>query len=177
MEHDPLTQFSETLRAAGLILKGPSIFDDRIHRCDVDGKNGRSDGAYRVKMEGDRSFGWYRNYQTHNKPQPWHANGAERLTREQRRHLAEVRSAQDAERDRKLLKQQELAAVECGALWDAALPVETHPYLTAKGVTVSGLRQGVAGQTVTTHRDDGSEAVINLEGKLFVPMRDIGLCS
>jgi putative DNA primase/helicase len=170
---DPVAQLRDALTAAGMIVKGDPIFDDKVHRLHLDARHGEHDGAYRVKMDGDRAFGWFRNYHIHDRIQPWHANGSERLTTAQRKHLAEVRAAEYAERDRKLLQQQELVAIECGSLWDNALPITTHPYLAAKGVSVPGLRQGVAGQAVTTFRDDGTPHIISLEGKLFVPMRDI----
>jgi putative DNA primase/helicase len=173
MENDHVTQFTEALRAAGIILKGDPIFDYRIHRVDVEGKPGGRDGSYRVKMEGDRAYGWYQNWTIHAEPQKWHANGEHRLTREQRRHLAQERTAKDAERDKALQKQRERAAAECQALWDGAEPVETHPYLTSKGVPSHGLRQGAKGQHVTVFRDDGSPHIVDLKGKLFVPMLDV----
>jgi putative DNA primase/helicase len=173
MENDHVTQFADALSAAGLVVKGSPLFDDRIHRVDVEGKRGGRDGSYRSKMEGDRAYGWYQNWTIHAAPQKWHANGEHRLTREQRRHLAQERTAKDAERDKALQEQHERAAAECQALWDGAEPVETHPYLTSKGVPSHGLRQGVEGQHVTVFRDDGSPHIVNLEGKLFVPMRDL----
>jgi putative DNA primase/helicase len=173
MENDHVTQFADALRAAGIILKGAPVFDDRIHRVDVEGKTGGRDGSYRVKVEGDRAYGWYQNWTIHTEPQKWHANGEHRLTREQRRHLTEERAAKNAERNKSLLEQHQRAAAECTELWDGAQPVETHPYLTSKGVPSHGLRQGVEGQQVTIFRDDGSPHIIHLEGKLFIPMLDV----
>jgi hypothetical protein len=54
MDNDPVTQFVEALRAAGLVLKGDPVFDDRIHRVDVEGKPGGRDGSYRAKIEDRR---------------------------------------------------------------------------------------------------------------------------
>jgi hypothetical protein len=79
------------------------------------------------------SFGWFRNWTIHTETQPWHANG-HRLAREQRRHRAEERATQNAARDKALHGQHEIAVAECEALWNGALPVETHPYLTELGV-------------------------------------------
>jgi hypothetical protein len=33
MDHDHVTQFAEALRAAGLVLKGEPVFDNKVHRC------------------------------------------------------------------------------------------------------------------------------------------------
>ena len=173
MENAHITQFAEALRAAGLVLKGDPVFDDRIHRVDVEGKPGGRDGSYRAKVEGDRAFGWFQNWTIHTESIPWHANGSERLTREQRQHLADERAAHDAARAKAMQEQQERAAAECHDLWNAARPVDTHPYLTSKGVPSHGLRQGIAGQQITVWKDDGEPRVISLKGKLFVPMRDV----
>jgi putative DNA primase/helicase len=172
MEQDHVTQFADALRAAGLTLKGAPLLDDRIHRVDVEGKPGGKDGSYRAIIEGDRAYGWFQNWLIHQKPVAWHADGDHRLTREQRRHLAQERADRDAERAKALQEQHRHVAETCQALWDAADPVDTHPYLTRKGVPSYGLRAGVAGQTVPASRDDGTQYVVNLEGKLFVPMRD-----
>jgi putative DNA primase/helicase len=173
MENDPVTQFAEALRDTGLMLKGDPVFDDKIHRVDVEGKPGGRDGSYKAKIDGDRAFGWFRNWTIHAETQPWHANGDHRLTREQRRHLAEERATQNAARDKALHEQQETAAAECEALWNGALPVETHPYLARKGVPSYGLRQGAPGQTLTITGDDGAQRIIDLAGRLFVPMHDV----
>jgi putative DNA primase/helicase len=173
MENGHVTQFAEALRAAGIILKGDPVFDDRIHRVDVEGKPGGRDGSYRVKTEGDRAYGWFQNWTMHTEPQPWHANGDHRLTREQRRHFEQERATQNATREKALHEQHDRAAAEYQALWDGAVPVETHPYLTRKGVLSYGLRQGAPGQTMTITDDDGAPRTIDLAGRLFVPMRDV----
>ena len=108
MENDHVTQLADALRAAGLILRGDPVFHDRIHRVDVEGKPGGRDGSYRVKAEGDRSFGWFQNWTMHTEPQAWHANGDHRLTREQRRHLEQERAAQNITREKALQEQHEI---------------------------------------------------------------------
>jgi phage/plasmid primase-like uncharacterized protein len=171
---DPVADFAEALRNAGLVVRGAPIMDDRIHRVPVEGKPSGLDGAYNAVIRGDRAFGWYQNWLIHEKPVAWHAGSGQRMTREERRHLADIRRDHDAARDSAVREQQERAAIACQTLWDAAKPVDTHPYLRRKDVPSYGLRQGVAGQEIITIRDGGEPHVTSLEGKLFVPMRDLG---
>ena len=84
MENDPIGQFADALRAAGLVVKREPVMDDKIHRVDVEGKPGGRDGSYRVKTDGYRAYGWFQNWTIHAEPRKWHANGDHRLTREQR---------------------------------------------------------------------------------------------
>jgi phage/plasmid primase-like uncharacterized protein len=173
METDHVKQLADALRDAGLVLKGDPIMDDRIHRVDVEGKPGGRDGSYKAKVEGDRAFGWFRNWTTQTETQPWHANGSPRLTREQRRHLADQRAAHDAQHAKTMQEQHERAAAECQALWQGAIPTDTHPYLTRKGVPSYGLRQGAPGQALTVTGEDGAPRTIDLAGRLFIPMRGV----
>jgi phage/plasmid primase-like uncharacterized protein len=173
MENDHVTQFTDALRAAGLVLKGEPVFNNKVQRCPVEGKPTGQDGSYCVKIADGRVVGWYQNWTIHQRPIPWPTKGTVRLTRAQRCHLAETQLVRDAERAKELQEQHERAAAECQALWDAAIPVETHPYLTTKGVPSYGLRQGAPGQTLTVTGDDGAPRTIDLAGRLFVPMRDV----
>jgi hypothetical protein len=84
MENDPITQFADALRAAGLVVKREPVMDDKIQRVDVEGKPGGRDGSNRVKTDGYRAYGWFQNWTIHAEPRKWHANGDHRPTREQR---------------------------------------------------------------------------------------------
>ena len=172
MENDHVTQFAEALRAAGIVLKGEPIFDNKVHRCPVEGKPNGHDGSYCIKVEDGCPIGWYQNWTIHQKQVTWPTKSVARLTHAQRRHLAEIQPIRDAERAKAVHEQHERAAAECQALWDGAVPVETHPYLTRKGVASHGLRMGVPGQSITVIKDDVPR-VIDLAGRLFVPMRDV----
>jgi hypothetical protein len=60
-----VADFAAFLESQGFALKGPPIFDDQFHRCDLTAKNGKGDGGYKVTLEDGRAFGWWRNYQIH----------------------------------------------------------------------------------------------------------------
>ncbi|MFZ0570233.1 MAG: hypothetical protein WAM63_07090, partial [Rhodomicrobium sp.] len=45
--------FEAAMRAAGLIPpRGGIVADGEIHRCDVEGKGGKSDGVYCLHLDG-----------------------------------------------------------------------------------------------------------------------------
>jgi hypothetical protein len=131
MDHGPVTQFAEALRAAGFILKGEPVFDNRIYRVSTVDKPHHTNGHYSAKFEHPgKALGWYQNMAVDAKriPFSWFAEQRPRLTRDQRRHLDDERAAAETVRAQQQLEQQERAAAECQARWDGAAPVETHPY-------------------------------------------------
>jgi putative DNA primase/helicase len=72
----------------------------------------------------------------------------------------------------RLAEQHERAAAECQALLAGAASSEGHPYLARKGIPMPGLPQGTPGQSITVIKD-GAPRVVDLAGRLFIPMRDI----
>jgi len=48
----PTEQFSNAMRQCGLIPPSQPIADGKIHRCDVDDKNRKGDGAYLLYLDG-----------------------------------------------------------------------------------------------------------------------------
>ncbi|MBI4804072.1 MAG: toprim domain-containing protein [Desulfovibrio sp.] len=139
---DPLSEFAQALRDAGIDLKGQlPVMDGKIHRVPVfGGKPQARDGAYQGFLDG-RPAGWYQNYLTGEKTK-WKATG-HTLTEEQRVALkleAEQRS-QQRERQRQAL--QDDVARRCEQDFAALPPIRpmvaiNNPYLLSKGVPPLG---------------------------------------
>ncbi|MET4489457.1 PriCT-2 domain-containing protein [Bradyrhizobium sp. LA7.1] len=81
-----------------------------------------------------------------------------------RKAAAAERAAQYAAEE---AAEQAAAAERAQALWDAAAPADTHPYLERKGVQAHGLRVGNWEYT-----DAGTGEVYQIPNCLLIPMRD-----
>ena len=175
----PAEQFAEALRACGLRPDGAVEMDGRMHRVPVEGDRGRErSGAYTAYADGHPA-GFIQNFRTGAKVN-WKASGpAAALDAQDRARLAAEAAQKRHDRAREREQQYERAAQQADALWAAATPVETHPYLAGKGVASHGLRQGVPGQAVTVADQDGKLRELSLAGQLLVPVADADgrLCS
>lgn len=169
---DPAEQFAEALRAYGLRPDGPVRMDGEIQRVPVEGDRGNErSGAY-VGFPDGRPAGFIQNFKTGVKT-TWKASGkAAALGAEERRRMAAEAAQRQHERALERQRQYERAARQAEAIWTAARPIASHPYLIEKGVPSHGLRQGVDGQAITVQDRDGKEYEISLAGRLLVPVRD-----
>ena len=146
-------EFADALHRAGLRPKGAPIMDGQKHRVSVDGdRNGRLSGTYIGHLDGYPA-GYIHNFKTGDEIK-WRASRSSKETTPEERdrekaQIAADRAARNAERSRR----EAVAAHKARAIWNRARPVQTHPYLTRKGVSAHGLRQ-------------------DRKGNLLVPMRD-----
>lgn len=137
-----LESFRQAAEARGLIL--PEVqADGLLHRCDVQGRNGKDDGAYKLHL--DRiPAGGFQNWQDGLGWQNWRYCGPfphSRLVRRTHRRLIAV-----AKRDQRVAQEAAHAAAadKAGVLWAKAsrAPVNpSHPYLVNKGIVAFGLGQ------------------------------------
>ena len=118
---DYRAEFEAAMAAAGLeIPNGGVVADGKIHRCDVEGKNGKGDGAYCLHLD-DHPCGWFQNHKDGAGVRRWHARTGQKLTEaEVAAHKAKVR-AQQAQREAELEKEHVRTAARATAL------VENNP--------------------------------------------------
>lgn len=172
VDANPAEQFAAALRECGLRPDGPVQMDGEMHRVPVEGDKGRErSGAYVGHLDG-RPAGFIQNFKTGVKT-TWKAAGpAMALGAEDRARMAAEAAQKRQERALERERQYERTAQEVDALWTAATPVMTHPYLEEKGVPSHGLRQAAEGQTITVRDREGNERVVDIAGRLLVPVAD-----
>ncbi len=156
---DPLVEFGNAIRAAGLELDGEPEMDGKLHRVAiVDGKKGNRDGAYVGYLDG-RPAGNIQNWVSGEKTN-WKLEGPE-LSGEERAQLAAQSIIKKQERAAKLSVQHDEAAGKAQSRWDRAKDVpegELTPYLERKQVPAVGVRR------------DGDNILIpvrDIDGKLW----------
>lgn len=134
---DPLDEFTQALKDAGLHIDGPPQMDGQLHRVPVEGgKAGQLDGAYKGYLDGHPA-GFIQNFKTGYKGN-WKATG-QRLNPAAIAQLdaeAEAkRQARERERDATYNAKSEEISKELASLPDA--PAD-HPYLKNKGLDAAG---------------------------------------
>lgn len=138
---DHIAKFLDAMRAAGCGPESPGIIaDDKWHSIQLEGDpRHKKAGYYRLKVEGDWAVGNFGNRRegvTHD----WHSKSDRKWTDEEKQAWKDRIDADKIQRQKELEQQYADAAAEAKTRWDEAKPVDTHPYLDKKGVTVSGLR-------------------------------------
>jgi phage/plasmid primase-like uncharacterized protein len=134
--------FRAAARARGLILPDTIQADGDFHRCDVEGKNGKGDGAYRLHLDSIPAGG-FQNWQDGRGWQNWCYKDAESLTQDERASLSAIweraRKDQEVEQQRRHAE----AAERAQEIWTEAERVKdttSHSYLVSKGIKGDGLR-------------------------------------
>ena len=134
----PETDFSDVLHDSGFVLDGPVVADGKIHRIrHRDDKKGRKSGWYVLFLDG-LAAGAYGNWKEDFSAQ-WCAVSERELTeKEQAENLRRMEAAK-AEREKERAALADEAAERAANLLNEGSPVESHPYLHAKGVNAFGL--------------------------------------
>jgi len=141
---DPVQQFRDEIRAAGLPPPDHIEADGGLHRFHVLGdKSGSRNGWYCLHLDG-RPAGIFGSWKA-GFSQTWAAGGA-RLNEVEREAFGELIRAAKAKAQAERRADHEAQAVGARAEWAAAgAPDPTHRYLLAKSVQCHNLRQlGVA---------------------------------
>lgn len=172
VDTDPVEQFSQALRDAGLKVDGAPKMDGALHRVPVEGDAPRErSGAYKGHLDGHPA-GFIQNHKAGTR-ENWKATGqASALTVQDRAQMAADAAQKRHDRAHVREQQAERTAQQVDAMWAAATPVQAHPYLADKGVQEHGLRQGAPGQTVTVKGADDRPRELSVAGQLFVPVAD-----
>lgn len=119
-------------------------------------------------------MGFIQNFKTGEKVN-WKASGQPvQFSAADRERFARDVSEQQRERLQEREQGYEQAAAKAHALWTDAIPVQTHPYLIAKGVASHRLREGTPGQTITVEDRDGKPREMSIAGQLLVPVMHSG---
>lgn len=155
---DPVEQFAEALREAGLQVQGAPVMDGTMQRVTVAGDHGKErSGAYKGFLDGHPA-GYIENFRTGFKTN-WKASGkVQALTAQDRERLAAEADEKRRERARSLDQLHRATAQEVAAIWSAALPAPAdHPYLASKSVSPHGIGQDQAGNLLVPVQDaDGN---------------------
>ena len=169
--HDAEQQFREDAAKRGLIISN-LIADGEIHRCDVEGKGGKGDGAYLLHLDGVPAGG-FQNHKDGLGWQNWKINGAggrqwsEAEKAEYKRKIA----AQKAYREKKKAEQYAATQARAEAIVSAATePPADHPYFIKKGIKAPfGVLYSADPIAIWSY--EGSRKTE--PNVLIVPMRDI----
>ena len=168
---DAERQFGEDAAKRGLIISH-LIADGEIHRCDVEGKGGKGDGAYLLHLD-NTPAGGFQNHKDGLGWQNWKINGAggrqwsEAEKAEYKRKIA----AQKAQREKKIAEGYADARQRAEAIVSAATePPADHPYFVKKGIKAPF---GVlfSADPIAIWSYEGSRKTE--PNVLIVPMRDI----
>jgi putative DNA primase/helicase len=153
---DYIDQFRDAMVQRGLNPPDEIIADGNLHRCDVEGRNGRDDGAYILHCDGIPAGG-FQNWKDGRDWENWRADLGRSITAtEEKAYRAKVK-AQRALRAAEEARRHDAAAAEAIRRLKAASTnnADSHPYILAKGIRAHGV------------------AVAEADGTLLVPMRDI----
>src|SRR5216684_7308737 len=133
-------QFRLALATRQLIPPTEIIADGKIHRCNVEGKNGRNDGSYLLHLDGLPAGGFV-NHKDGRGWENWHADPGRKLSVTENEVLRAKIAAQQIQRDE--LYEKECADVQVRAeeIWESSSDVVgDHQYLERKEVQAHGLR-------------------------------------
>lgn len=177
-EISPEAEFAQALEKAGLKIDGMPIIDGKIHRVPViDGRPGNRDGAYCAYADG-RPAGWMMNYRTGGEKVNWVASG-QTLTVEQKATLLLQAEERKAEREAQRQVDQKEAIEKVVGKWRYEAKsgwgeIDSHPYLTKKGVVAYGLKEDLKGNLMVPGYDQDGKLktiqTINVKGdKYFEP--------
>jgi phage/plasmid primase-like uncharacterized protein len=172
---DVQAEFAEALHRAGLRPKGIPIMDGRKHRVPVEGdRSGRKSGTYIGHLD-ERPAGYIHNFKTGEEIRWKSAREYPALAPAERKRLKARIAAEQTTRESERSRREARAAHKALAVWNHARSVESHPYLTRKGVAAHGLRQTRDGNLIVPMRDAngtlwGIQTIDAAGNKLF--MRD-----
>jgi putative DNA primase/helicase len=158
-----LSEFRAALRAHGLIPPDRIQADGQLHRCDVDARNGKGDGAYVLHLS-EVPAGGFQNWHDGSGWQDWCPIERGRLSADQRANFRA--QAEGAREQRKADTEHRHAAARAAAarIWPNATPsTADHGYLARKGVQAHGLR---------LYSGDLMIGGMSCSGALIVPLCD-----
>ncbi|WP_207002538.1 DUF5710 domain-containing protein [Trinickia mobilis] len=140
---DVLNEFADAMQSYGLARQTP-VADGKWHNVPtLDAKGKEKKGAYILDMAGV-PHGYIKNFR--GQSGPWRYDGA-KLSPEQRAALEAQAREKALVRDREVAEQQAAVAAQSNAVFET-LPeaVNTHGYLSRKGVGAYGVRIAKAGE-------------------------------
>lgn len=151
---NPLSQFSDAIRAAGLTPPEKIEADGKLRRFSSNGKRGDGAGWYLLFGDGVPAgcFGDWRTGVT----QTWRADIGRTLTPAKEAAHRDKAQAMRREREAEESRRRAEAQSRAAEIWQAAPPApDDHAYLTRKGIKANGARLH-KGTLLIPMRDDGA---------------------
>ncbi|MGY5732289.1 LPD7 domain-containing protein [Vibrio chemaguriensis] len=157
-ESDPVVEFSETLKEAGLVLKGLPEMDGKRHRVStLEDKKGQQTGVYVGYLDGVPA-GWYQDHRKHDDPVKWKATG-QKLDKTAQDHLKAIAVQNSIEREANQNRKYEHNAHRAEQAYNL-MPDATpeQGYLAAKGVKpFPGAKMDKQGRLVLPLRNENGD--------------------
>ncbi len=152
---NPIHNFSEAARQAGLAINDAIIADGKLHRCTIEGdQRGKRNGWYVLHLDGLPTgvFGSWKTGENHT----WRSESTHELTdteREEQRRRIELAKTQRQQAETELREQ---AAAKAIKLWGRAGTVNAnHSYLVSKKIRPVGIKQLRNMLIIPVHDADG----------------------
>jgi len=169
-EQDIIEQFRRAMADEEIIVSGDIDADGKIHRTYVDGDAKGSKNAWFILHLDEHpagAFGCNKRYGEKVKFK-WALGNSAPLSPEERKAFAIQMAATRARKAAEEVARHEAAHQRAMAIWNEAIDVAAHPYLTRKGVHAHGLRVGAWPITNTST----GEINVACTTALLVPLRD-----
>ena len=140
MSDDILIAFTESLRAAGLVVEHVRA-DGHLHRCGTTDRPRGKDGAYRIHLDAPACC-WWKNWRTGDEGSRT-AKPDKDLTPAERKALRERITAARKEAEEEQATRWAASAKLARTIWErAGSATDAHPYLQRKGIpALAGIRQ------------------------------------
>ena len=136
---DLLDEFRRAMKLRGLVPPSDLIADGKIHRCDVEGRNGKRDGAYLLHTDGIPAGG-FENWQDGRGWDNWRANVGRTLTAREKSTYRDKIEAARRERKADETKRHAEARKKTSQIWNNSSLCRKHAYLSRKGIKVHDAR-------------------------------------
>lgn len=135
---DVISKFCEAIERAGLPVPEKVQPDGALHRFSTNGKESGRDGWYILHADGlpAGQFGCWRSGIS----EKWRADIGRKMTDSEKRRYRRLINTMRRQRGEEKAQRQAEAAIRAAEIWAKAQSVTEHPYLSAKGVDVHGLR-------------------------------------
>lgn len=157
---DPIEQFRDAIRAAGLNPPEIIVADGKWHRFSPSGTRDDDAGTYLLHGDGV-PVGFFRDWRT-DLFEKWRADIGRELSESERAAYRARMDALRAAREAEQVQRRAEARSTAGDRWDTADPADpAHPYLVTKGVKPCGVRQR-GGSLLVPMRNAGGE-LVNLQ--------------
>jgi len=138
---DILHKFRMAMEARNIIPPSHLIADGKIHRCDVEGKNGKNDGAY-ILYSGYPQAGGFENWQDGQGWENWSVKVERNFSVEEKNEYYRKLEKSRLEREAEEVKRHSEAKITSGEIWKNSplCPDDGHPYLIHKKIKACGVK-------------------------------------
>ena len=167
---NPIEQFRDAIKAAGLTPPDTIIDDGKIHRFSTNGRRGDDSGWYCLHSDGTPTGiggDWRGDVQI-----KWCAKSDNDMTEAEREAHRQRIKAMQVQRETELMQRQQQAASMAQTIWDACTPAgdaDRHGYAVTKGIRSNGTRLI---QAVDAHRLCNRLSPELTGALLVIPMRN-----